>query len=45
MTAATGAGPRILSLDIVRGVAVMGILAMNIVGCAKPFQAYMNPAA
>ena len=45
MTAATGAGPRILSLDIVRGVAVMGILAMNIVGFAMPFQAYMNPAA
>jgi len=36
---------RIVTLDIVRGVAVMGILAMNIVGFAMPFSAYMNPAA
>ena len=36
---------RIAALDIVRGVAVMGILAMNIVAFAMPFQAYMNPAA
>ena len=36
---------RIVTLDIVRGVAVMGILAMNIVAFAMPFQAYMNPAA
>lgn len=42
MTAAT---PRIATLDIVRGVAVMGILAMNIVGFALPFQSYMNPVA
>ncbi len=34
---------RIATLDIVRGVAVMGILAMNIVAFAGPFQAYMNP--
>ena len=45
MTAATGAGPRIASLDIVRGIAVMGILAMNIVAFAMPFNAYMNPMA
>lgn len=45
MTATTAAGPRIATLDIVRGVAVMGILAMNIVAFAMPFQAYMNPAA
>jgi uncharacterized protein len=45
MTAATSAGPRIAALDTVRGVAVMGILAMNIVAFAMPFQAYMNPAA
>jgi uncharacterized protein len=45
MTAATGLPPRIATLDIVRGVAVMGILAMNIVGFAMPFQAYMNPVA
>ena len=43
MTAATEAGPRIATLDIVRGIAVMGILAMNIVAFAMPFQAYMNP--
>jgi uncharacterized protein len=36
---------RIATLDIVRGVAVMGILAMNVVAFAMPFQAYMNPAA
>jgi uncharacterized protein len=36
---------RIATLDIVRGVAVMGILAMNIVAYAMPFQAYMNPVA
>jgi uncharacterized protein len=34
---------RIATLDIVRGIAVMGILAMNIVAFAGPFQAYMNP--
>ena len=45
MTAATEAAPRIVTLDIVRGVAVMGILAMNIVGFALPFQSYMNPLA
>lgn len=36
---------RIRSLDIVRGVAVMGILAMNIVAFAMPPVAYMNPVA
>ncbi|MDQ8755705.1 DUF418 domain-containing protein [Sphingosinicella sp. LHD-64] len=36
---------RIAALDIVRGVAVMGILAMNIVGFGMPFAAYMNPLA
>jgi len=45
MTAAIEAMPRIATLDIVRGVAVMGILAMNVVGFALPFQAYMNPVA
>jgi uncharacterized protein len=43
MTAA--ASRRIATLDIVRGVAVMGILAMNIVGFAMPDQAYINPRA
>ena len=36
---------RIATLDIVRGVAVMGILAMNIVAFSMPIQAYMNPTA
>jgi uncharacterized protein len=45
VTEADDAPPRILTLDVVRGVAVMGILAMNIVAFAMPFQAYMNPAA
>ena len=45
MSATTEAGPRIASLDIVRGIAVMGILAMNIVAFGMPFQAYMNPTA
>ncbi|HEU5285775.1 MAG TPA: DUF418 domain-containing protein [Sphingomicrobium sp.] len=44
MTATTIA-QRILTLDIVRGVAVMGILAMNIVAFAMPPQAYINPLA
>lgn len=37
--------PRIASLDVLRGVAVLGILAMNIVAFAMPFQAYWNPRA
>ncbi|HEX8222364.1 MAG TPA: DUF418 domain-containing protein, partial [Allosphingosinicella sp.] len=45
MTATTEPPPRIGTLDIVRGVAVMGILAMNIVAFAMPFQAYINPLA
>ncbi|MDP8993935.1 MAG: DUF418 domain-containing protein [Pseudomonadota bacterium] len=45
MTATTLPPPRIATLDIVRGIAVMGILAMNIVAFAMPFQAYMNPYA
>ena len=34
---------RIFTLDLIRGVAVMGILAMNIVGFALPESAYSNP--
>ena len=41
----TAAPRRIVTLDIVRGVAVMGILAMNIVAFAMPMQAYVNPLA
>jgi uncharacterized protein len=36
---------RIATLDTVRGVAVMGILAMNIAAFSMPFQAYWNPTA
>ena len=36
---------RIASLDFIRGIAVMGILAANIVAFGQPFQAYMYPEA
>jgi uncharacterized protein len=42
MTATTEAAPRIVTLDVLRGVAVMGILAMNIIAFAMPFAAYQN---
>ncbi|MBW0144383.1 DUF418 domain-containing protein [Sphingomicrobium clamense] len=40
---ATTTRTRILTLDIVRGVAVMGILAMNIYAFGLPLGAYFNP--
>ena len=43
--ASSPSAKRIQTLDIVRGVAVMGILAMNIVAFAMPPQAYVNPLA
>ncbi len=36
---------RYASLDTLRGIAVLGILVMNIYGFAMPFIAYMNPFA
>lgn len=42
---ATVPGDRIASLDLIRGVAVLGILLMNIVAFAMPEAAYLNPAA
>lgn len=42
---ATTANNRILTLDTVRGVAVMGILLLNIIAFAMPPAAYMNPRA
>jgi uncharacterized protein len=36
---------RYLSLDAIRGIAVMGILLMNIIAFAMPDAAYVNPAA
>ena len=41
----SSAATRYESLDAIRGVAVMGILAMNIVAFALPISAYFNPAA
>jgi uncharacterized protein len=43
--APVAAGERIESLDFIRGIAVMGILAANIVGFGQPFLAYMYPTA
>ncbi len=37
------AGERLLCLDALRGVAVLGILVMNIYAFAMPFPAYSNP--
>ena len=39
------AGERNGTLDFIRGLAVMGILAANIVAFGQPFDAYMYPAA
>ncbi|UIP06619.1 DUF418 domain-containing protein [Erythrobacter sp. SDW2] len=36
-------GTRLSSLDFIRGIAVMGILAANIVAFGQPFSAYMFP--
>ena len=36
---------RYLTLDALRGIAVMGILLMNIIAFAMPEAAYVNPAA
>ncbi len=37
--------PRLLTLDYLRGVAVMGILLMNIISFSMPSAAYLNPLA
>lgn len=39
------AAPRLITLDALRGFAVMGILAMNIVAFAMPEMAYVTPRA
>ena len=41
----TGAADRIASLDFIRGIAVLGILAANIVAFGQPMTAYMYPDA
>ena len=38
-------GERILSLDFIRGIAVMGILGANIIAFGQPSSATMNPSA
>jgi uncharacterized protein len=43
MTEATASSSRINGLDVTRGFAVMGILAMNIVAFSMPENAYINP--
>lgn len=45
MTAAIQPSPRIATLDILRGVAVMGILGMNAAAFAMPMPGTLNPAA
>ena len=45
MTATTESGRRIVTLDIIRGIAVMGIFSVNVVAFALIFPAYMNPSA
>ena len=45
MTAATGTASRIVTLDVIRGVAVMGIFSVNIIAFAHIFPSYMNPSA
>lgn len=39
------ASDRIVTLDVIRGIAVMGIFSVNVVAFAFIFPAYMNPAA
>ena len=36
---------RIVTLDVIRGVAVMGILAVNVIGMSMIDAAYLNPTA
>lgn len=43
--APVAAAERIDTLDFIRGLAVMGILAANIVAFGQPFEAYMYPTA
>jgi uncharacterized protein len=45
MTAVTEPGRRIITLDIIRGIAVMGIFSVNITAFAMIEGAYFNPAA
>ena len=44
-TSVSSADGRFLTLDVIRGVAVMGILSVNIVDFSTMREAYLNPAA
>lgn len=39
------AGNRIITLDVIRGIAVMGIFSVNVIAFSMIFPAYFNPAA
>lgn len=43
-TSLTPEGKRLASLDVLRGIAILGILPMNILTFAAPFAAYGNPS-
>ena len=45
MAGPVGRSERLVALDVLRGVAVLGILVMNIYAFAMPFAAYANPLA
>ena len=45
MIAPLPAPPRLLALDVIRGVAVMGIFSVNVIGFAMIEPAYLNPGA
>lgn len=45
MTRSDYGGERLTGLDATRGLAVMGILLINIIGFAMPFAGYVNPTA
>ncbi|HEY6816542.1 MAG TPA: DUF418 domain-containing protein [Croceibacterium sp.] len=45
MATTSAAADRILSLDVIRGIAVMGIFSVNVVGMAMIEQAYFYPPA
>lgn len=42
---AQSAGNRIITLDVIRGIAVMGIFSVNVIAFAMIFPAYLNPTA
>lgn len=43
VSAPVSGGERVLALDVLRGVAVLGIFVMNVQSFALPFAAYSNP--